>query len=87
MTPVTIKWDAPVKFKTASGIWAPHNYKPEYLGAVRHLVITALGGLGFHRRDMYALRCPRDRVPRAGQVDAGIAARPIWPAWARSSPT
>ena len=32
MTPLTIKWDAPVKFKTASGIWAPHNYKPEYLG-------------------------------------------------------
>jgi penicillin-binding protein 1A len=23
-----------VKFKTASGIWAPHNYKPEYLGAL-----------------------------------------------------
>jgi penicillin-binding protein 1A len=34
MTPVTIKWDAPVKFKTASGIWAPHNYKPEYLGPI-----------------------------------------------------
>ena len=34
MTAVTIKWDAPVKFKTASGIWAPHNYKPEYLGAI-----------------------------------------------------
>jgi penicillin-binding protein 1A len=34
MTPMTIKWDAPVKFKTASGIWAPHNYKPEYLGAI-----------------------------------------------------
>lgn len=32
MTPMTIKWDAPVKFKTASGVWAPHNYKPEYLG-------------------------------------------------------
>lgn len=32
MTPLTIKWDAPVKFKTASGVWAPHNYKPEYLG-------------------------------------------------------
>jgi penicillin-binding protein 1A len=32
MTPMTIKWDAPVKFKTSSGIWAPHNYKPEYLG-------------------------------------------------------
>lgn len=34
MTPMTIKWDAPVKFKTASGIWAPHNYKPEYLGPI-----------------------------------------------------
>lgn len=32
MTPLTVKWDAPVKFKTASGVWAPHNYKPEYLG-------------------------------------------------------
>jgi penicillin-binding protein 1A len=32
MSPVTIKWDAPVRFKTASGIWAPHNYKPEFLG-------------------------------------------------------
>ena len=34
MTPLTIKWDAPVKFKTASGMWAPHNYKPDYLGPV-----------------------------------------------------
>src|SRR6185503_15774196 len=34
MTSLTVKWDAPVKFKTASGIWAPHNYKPEYLGAI-----------------------------------------------------
>jgi penicillin-binding protein 1A len=34
LTPLTIKWDAPVKFKTASGMWAPHNYKPEYLGPV-----------------------------------------------------
>ncbi len=32
LTPLTIRWDAPVKFKTATGIWAPHNYKPEYLG-------------------------------------------------------
>ena len=32
LTPMTIRWDAPVRFKTASGIWAPHNYKPEYLG-------------------------------------------------------
>jgi penicillin-binding protein 1A len=30
--PLTIRWDAPVRFKTSSGIWAPHNYKPEYLG-------------------------------------------------------
>ena len=34
MTSLTVKWDAPVKFKTASGVWAPHNYKPEYLGAL-----------------------------------------------------
>jgi penicillin-binding protein 1A len=34
MTPMTIRWDTPVRFKTASGIWAPHNYKPEYLGAL-----------------------------------------------------
>ncbi|HVR60816.1 MAG TPA: PBP1A family penicillin-binding protein [Polyangia bacterium] len=32
MTEMTIKYDAPVKFKTASGVWAPHNYKREYLG-------------------------------------------------------
>lgn len=32
MTELTIKYDAPVKFRTASGIWAPHNYKREYLG-------------------------------------------------------
>ena len=32
LTPLTIRWDAPVRFKTASGIWAPGNYKPEYLG-------------------------------------------------------
>ena len=32
MTELTIKYDAPVKFKTASGVWAPHNYKHEYLG-------------------------------------------------------
>jgi penicillin-binding protein 1A len=29
---LTIKQDMPVKFKTASGVWAPHNYRPEYLG-------------------------------------------------------
>ncbi len=34
MTPLTIKWDAPVRFKTVSGVWAPHNYKPEYLGPI-----------------------------------------------------
>jgi penicillin-binding protein 1A len=34
LTPLTIRWDAPVKFKTATGVWAPHNYKPEYLGAL-----------------------------------------------------
>lgn len=32
MTELTIKWDVPVKFRTASGIWAPHNYKREFLG-------------------------------------------------------
>ncbi len=32
MHPLTIKWDTPVRFKTASGIWAPRNYKPEFLG-------------------------------------------------------
>jgi penicillin-binding protein 1A len=32
MNELTIKYDAPVKFKTASGIWAPHNYKHEFLG-------------------------------------------------------
>jgi penicillin-binding protein 1A len=32
MNELTIKYDAPVKFKTASGVWAPHNYKREYLG-------------------------------------------------------
>ena len=32
MNELTIKYDAPVKFKTASGVWAPHNYKRDYLG-------------------------------------------------------
>jgi len=32
MTELTIKYDAPVKFTTASGVWAPHNYKHEFLG-------------------------------------------------------
>jgi penicillin-binding protein 1A len=32
MNELTIKYDAPVKFKTASGVWAPHNYKHEFLG-------------------------------------------------------
>jgi len=34
MTPLTVKWDAPVKLKSASGMWVVHNYKPEYLGAI-----------------------------------------------------
>jgi penicillin-binding protein 1A len=34
LTPLTIKWDAPIKFKTASGMWSPHNYRPDYLGPV-----------------------------------------------------
>ena len=34
MTELTIKYDAPVKFNTASGVWAPHNYKHEFLGPV-----------------------------------------------------
>jgi penicillin-binding protein 1A len=32
MTPVTIKYDVPVAFKTSSGVWAPHNYKGDYQG-------------------------------------------------------
>jgi penicillin-binding protein 1A len=32
MSELTIKYDAPVKFKTSSGVWAPHNYKRDYLG-------------------------------------------------------
>jgi penicillin-binding protein 1A len=32
MSELTIKRDMPVKFKTASGTWAPHNYKRDYLG-------------------------------------------------------
>jgi penicillin-binding protein 1A len=32
MTPVTIKYDLPVAFKTSSGVWAPHNYKGDYQG-------------------------------------------------------
>jgi penicillin-binding protein 1A len=32
MSEATIKYDGPVKFKTASGVWAPHNYKRDYLG-------------------------------------------------------
>lgn len=34
LTPLTIRWDAPVKFKTVAGLWSPHNYKPEYMGPV-----------------------------------------------------
>jgi len=40
LTPLTIRWDVPVRFRTASGIWAPHNYRPEYLG--RMTLRTAL---------------------------------------------
>src|SRR5260221_4052055 len=32
MNELRIKYDAPVKFKAASGVWAPHNYKRDYLG-------------------------------------------------------
>jgi penicillin-binding protein 1A len=32
MSELTIRRDMPVKFKTASGTWAPHNYKRDYLG-------------------------------------------------------
>jgi penicillin-binding protein 1A len=32
MSELTIKRDGPVKFKTSSGVWAPHNYKRDYLG-------------------------------------------------------
>jgi penicillin-binding protein 1A len=32
MSELTIRRDMPVKFKTASGVWAPHNYKRDYLG-------------------------------------------------------
>jgi penicillin-binding protein 1A len=32
MNELTIKYDMPVKFKTSSGVWAPHNYKRDYLG-------------------------------------------------------
>jgi penicillin-binding protein 1A len=32
MHELTVKRDGPVKFKTSSGVWAPHNYKRDYLG-------------------------------------------------------
>jgi len=32
MSELTIRYDRPVKFQTASGVWAPHNYKGGYLG-------------------------------------------------------
>jgi penicillin-binding protein 1A len=32
MNELTIRYDRPVKFTTASGSWAPHNYKRDYLG-------------------------------------------------------
>lgn len=34
LTPLTIRYDVPVKFRTSSGVWAPKNYRPNYLGAV-----------------------------------------------------
>lgn len=34
MTELTIRNDGPVKFSTASGIWAPHNYRLDYRGPV-----------------------------------------------------
>ncbi|MDX2020597.1 MAG: PBP1A family penicillin-binding protein [Deltaproteobacteria bacterium] len=34
LTQITIRYDVPVKFHTSSGVWAPHNYKPTFLGAV-----------------------------------------------------
>jgi penicillin-binding protein 1A len=33
-TELTIVPDAPIAIKTASGVWAPHNYKSEYLGPI-----------------------------------------------------
>jgi penicillin-binding protein 1A len=39
-TPLTTVHDAPVAIRTASGIWAPQNYKHEYLGSMT--VKTAL---------------------------------------------
>lgn len=32
MTELSIEHDAPIAVRTATGLWAPHNYKPEYLG-------------------------------------------------------
>lgn len=34
LTPLTIRYDVPVKFRTSSGVWAPKNYRPTYLGAI-----------------------------------------------------
>lgn len=34
MTELTVRADAPVKFKTSSGTWSPHNYRLDYKGAV-----------------------------------------------------
>src|SRR5207253_9652547 len=33
-TELSIVQDAPIAVRTASGVWAPHNYKSEYLGAI-----------------------------------------------------
>jgi penicillin-binding protein 1A len=32
MTELSIEYDAPIAVRTATGVWAPHNYKAEYLG-------------------------------------------------------
>ena len=34
LTQMTIRYDVPVKFHTSSGVWAPRNYKPNFLGAI-----------------------------------------------------
>lgn len=34
LTELTIRYDAPVKFATSSGTWAPHNYRLDYRGPV-----------------------------------------------------
>ena len=34
LTQITIRYDVPVKFRTSSGMWAPRNYMPNFLGAI-----------------------------------------------------